>query len=118
MGMEVTVRWNSPVDAVREAAARGLNAAAEELLGAAKELSPVDSGDNRRSGSVQEATPTDLTAWAIFNMPYSVAIHEGTHMNFSTVKNPQAQAKFLETPLIRDRDMLIAIVQAHLRRAL
>lgn len=120
MGMDVSVRWygGEALSRVRTAAAEGLNLAAEELLGAAKELSPVRSGDNRASGAVQEATPTNLMAWVTFNMRYSVRIHEGTHLNFSTVKNPQAQAKYLSVPLVRDRNELVAIVSARIRRAL
>jgi hypothetical protein len=118
MGMDVMVRWNGSINnRTRQAAAVGLNAAAEELLASSQEIAPVDTGDLRRSGSVQEATIWDLTAWVVFNVSYAVIVHEGTHMNFSTVRNPQAQAKFLETPLVRDKDQLVGIVAAAIRRA-
>lgn len=116
--MDISVEWTNPSGAVLAAAVLGLNMAAEHLLAASQELSPVDSGDNRRSAAVQEATVNDPVAWVTYGMPYSVRIHEATDMNFSTVKNPKAQAKFLETPLVRDRAELVGLIQASIRRVL
>lgn len=116
--MDVRVSWNSSVpDDVKQAAVDGVNQAAERLLAMSLELSPVDSGDNRRSASVHQATLGDLVAWVVYNMPYSDTIHEGVGMSFRTTRNPNAQAKFLEGPLRSERDLLIRMVQAQIRRA-
>lgn len=118
--IDTTVTWNG--DALnaeaRQAAARGLNMAGEELASRSKAKSPVDTGDNRRSGSLHPALPVDLVCWVVYNMPYSVTIHEGLHMDFSLVKNPNAQAKYLEGPLIEGREDYLGIIAAEMRRSL
>lgn len=120
MGIETKVTWNGGVlnALAREAAARGLNRAGEELLSRSKERSPVDTGDNRRSAGLHPALPHDLVCWVVYNMPYSTTIHEGVHMHFSAVKNPNAQAKFLEGPLIEGREDYVGVIGAELRRSL
>lgn len=118
--IDVEVRWfgRELERRVTEAAIRGLNMAGEYLLGKAVEVVPVDTGDLRASGSLHEAFIGDLRVLVIFSMPYAVIIHEGTHMHFNRVRNPLAQAKFLEGPLIREQVTLVKIVLAELRRAL
>lgn len=118
--MDVTVRWfGRELDqTITEAAIRGLNKAGEYLLAKSVEIVPVDTGDLRASGSVHEAFIGELRVLVVFSMGYAAIVHEGTHMNFSRVKNPLAQAKYLEGPLIRERVVLTKIVLAEIRRAL
>ena len=118
--MDVSIRWNGGrINAgIRAGAQMGLNRAAEHLLTESKVIIPVDTGDLRRSGHVQETRGIELSAWVVYNVAYAVTVHEGVAMNFSKVKNPLAQAKFLETPLQRDKGILAQIVAADIRRVM
>lgn len=109
--------------AVREAALRGINLAAEYLLSRAKELVPVDTGHLRDSGSVHPAQADPLgsrapVAFVVFNTRYAAAVHEGVDMHFLRVKNPNAQAKFLESPFRREQRVLQRIIATEVERAL
>lgn len=84
-------------EVVEKAAMKGLRKLGEEILTEAKELCPVDSGTLRQSGSVR-ANSKNKTVEISFNTPYALKMHEGTNFNFSKIKNPKAQAKYLEQP--------------------
>ena len=117
--MDIKVTWEDAIpDIVRNGAVTGLNRAAERLLALAVERVPVDTGDLRKSGSFHEADRVALEATVTFNTPYAVIVHEGTHMRFQRVKNPNAQAKYLSRPVADKGDELIRVVQASVRRAL
>lgn len=117
--MDVRVEWNPNISALVQAAAiEGLNRAATELLGLAQELVPFRTGDLSRSGAIQPANGSTPVAYVVFNIFYAVHVHEGVGRNFSTAKNPNAQAKFLENPTIDNEQLLVDIVAAAIRRAL
>ena len=112
------VRWHGD-DAkrlTRRGGVRGLNVAAEALLGQSQALTPVDTGDLRRSGTVFPASVQDPTAVVAFRVPYAAFVHEGVDLRFRTVKNPRAQAKFLEQPLRQNAAKLAALVAREIRR--
>lgn len=104
--------------AVKAAAARGLNQAAEELLSLSKALVPVDSGDLRSSGSVDQASAGDLESRVTYNTPYAVIQHERLDFHHPTVKNPNAQAKYLEAPARENETELLGIVAQTIKRSM
>ena len=117
--MDVRVEWDPNISAIVQAAAiEGLNRAAAELLGLALELVPYRTGDLSRAGTIQPANGESAIAYVVFNIFYAVHVHEGVGMTFSTTKNPNAQAKFLENPAIDNEALLVDIVGAAIRRAL
>lgn len=114
--------WNGAQAAATMAAAgaRGLNKAAERLAALALELTPEDTGDLKDGQSVIQAKPTDLEAGVVYNSPGGYAVPQHERLDFVHVldKNPKARSKYLEAPLIEQRDQLNRIIQAEIRRAL
>lgn len=99
--------------AQKEAAARGLQKGAEHLLQVSRELVPHEEGTLERSGvaSVDEA---GLRAAVSFDTPYAVRQHEDL-----TLKHDEGrQAKYLEEPMMTERDKIGEIVAAEIRRSL
>ena len=79
---------------------KALQDVALDLLGKAKELAPVDTGDLRGSGSVKFE---NNTASVGFEEPYAVSQHEHTEY-----EHPQGgQAKYLEQPFKENIDKYI-----------
>lgn len=120
MSIDVSVIWNGARLAYQlpAAAVEGLNAGVEHLLAKSNEKVPVDTGDLRASGSTHPALISDMTAWVVYSAHYAVIVHEGVGMNFSHVKNPNAQAKFLEAAALQYRREIAEIILARIRREL
>jgi hypothetical protein len=93
------------------AAARGLGIAAEHLLGASRQLVPLEEATLERSGvaSVDEA---NLTAAVSYDTPYAVVQHE--RMDYR--HDPGRQAKYLEGPMHSEGETLLALIAAQIRR--
>lgn len=121
--MALVWRGDEAMRRIREGGARGLTRAAKALLAEAQSRVPYDTGDLRHSGTAHPATPGRLESAVTFTassprgFPYGVAVHEGTHMNFKTDHNPNAQAKFLERPAKEMEDQLMRVVAVEINRA-
>lgn len=98
---------------LRQAAARGLLLGAEHVLGVSNDRVPLDESALQRSGtaSVDEAS---LTAMVSYDTPYAVRQHE--EMDFEHA--PGREAKYLENSLNAERDVVLALIAAEMRRAL
>ncbi len=103
-----------------DAAARGLDQAAEHVLGTAQDLAPVKSGDLKGSATSTPAVASrrGISKTLGFNTDYAAAVHEGVTTNFNTDANPLAQAKFLETPLRERAPQLAKSVADAMKEAL
>ncbi len=78
------------------AAERAVTLTAEEVLGDAQELAPVDTGDLKASGTrgPVEVNGANVSTWIGFNTDYALFVHENL-----TSHHDQGQAKFIEMPL-------------------
>lgn len=109
------VEWHGDRVTAQEkgAAVRGLAIAAEHLLGAAKAIVPIEEATLERSG-VASVDRSSMTAAVSFDTPYAVRQHEELTYRHA----PGRQAKYLEQPAITERDTMLALMAAELRRAL
>jgi hypothetical protein len=98
---------------LRTAAARGLLLAAEHVLGESQQVVPLDEGPLMQSGtaSVDESS---LTAMVSYDTPYAVPQHERLDFRHA----PGRTAKYLEGPLNANRNEVLALIAAQMRRAL
>lgn len=99
--------------AVRRAAAHGLELGMEHILAEAKKITPLDEGTLERSGRAR-VDATRLQGIVSFSTPYAVRQHEELTYQHA----PGRQAKFLEVPFNRDREVVVALIGAEIRRAL
>lgn len=115
MAQSYRLRLNTgPVAAeLRRAAARGLFLGAEHVLGESSDIVPLDEAALQRSGmaSVDESS---LTAMVSYDTPYAVVQHERLDYRHA----PGRTAKYLERPLNAERQQVLALVAAEMRRAL
>ena len=88
---------------------RALRDSANDLLGRAVTLAPVDTGDLRGSGNVQEIQDGYEVR---FNQRYAAVQHE--RMDFNHPRG--GQAKYLEQPLEQNRSRYLEHVAAAIRR--
>lgn len=115
--MVVYDNTNEALARILRGAVQGLNIAAEALLADSKELTPVDTTDLRKTGSVHQASPASLTSAVTYDTPYAVVQHENLDFFHPTDHNPNAQAKFLEQPAVENRHEYGGIIAAQIRRA-
>ncbi len=97
----------------REAAGTGLLLAAEHILGVSRTRVPHEDGVLERSSGVRVDTE-NLEAVIAYDTPYAVAQHE--ELDF--VHDNGRQAKFLESAVTGERDVVRRILATHLRAAL
>lgn len=90
-------------------AERGLDIAAEHLLGEARAQSPHEEGTLERSGKTSRE---DLHAVVSFNTPYAVVQHE----DLTFAHDDDRNAKYLERPMNSERDVLGQIIATSVRR--
>lgn len=111
--MSFKIHWNGPEIAagLEAAAARGLALAAEHLLQVANELVPIQEGTLKRSGV---ASSDGLTAAVSYDTPYAVRVHE----DLTARHDPGRTAKYLERPFIAERETMLDIIAAEMRRDL
>lgn len=113
--VRTTVEWHGDRVTAQEkaAAVRGLTIAAEYLLGEAKAIVPIEEATLERSG-VASVDRSSMTAAVSFDTPYAVRQHE----ELTWRHDPGRQAKYLEQPAITQRDTILALMAAEIRRAL
>lgn len=116
--MSKNVRWNpgkDPIPIINDAAQRGVGLAAEHVLGEARKIVPHDEGTLERSGRASnEKTRTGARASVSFDTPYAVVNHED--LSFRHKKG--RKAKYLETPLNKNKGTIREIVAAAIRKQL
>ncbi|MCA1195131.1 hypothetical protein [Saccharopolyspora sp. 6V] len=114
--MALTVRssWHGErvTGRARTGAARGLRLAAEHVLGASRQRAPLEEGTLERSG-VASVDEIGLTAAVSYDTPYAARQHE----ELTWRHDPGRTAKYLEHPMIEERDTVGDIVAAEIRRA-
>lgn len=117
------IEWNGDAVTARtaRAAARGLGHAAEHLLGVSRQLVPLEEGTLERSGvasvsssGAASADAATLQAAVSYDTPYAVIQHED--MTFR--HDPGRQAKYLEQPMATERDVMLELIAAEIRRDL
>lgn len=115
MSQDVEITWNGPaaVKAAHGGAVRGLQAAADFVLGEAVKIVPLDEGTLQDSGkaTVDEATQTAIVS---FDTPYAVVQHEDLTLHHANGR----QAKYLETPWRENDAKIQEIIGMHIRQAL
>ncbi|MBL1100146.1 minor capsid protein [Streptomyces coffeae] len=95
----------------RRRAARGLQLAAEHVLAESKKEVPLDEGTLERSGTatVDEAT---LSGAVSYDTVYARRQHEELTWRHA----PGRKAKYLEDPMNRERERVLQIIAAEIRR--
>lgn len=91
----------------------GLEAGMEHVLQEARVLVPNEEGDLEQSG-VASVDPSSLTGAVSFDTPYAVRQHE----ELSWRHSDGGTAKYLERPMNSNRDVVLDLVAAQVRRAL
>lgn len=103
--------FNAAIKKIGNINDKALHDVAFDLLGKAKELAPVDTGDLRGSGSVKFE---NNTATIGFEEPYAVRQHEHTEY-----EHPQGgQAKYLEQPYRENTDKYINYIADAIKNAI
>lgn len=94
-------RLDAVDDDIRDEVRKGVDAFAQMVIGNAQERAPVDTGYLADSGKAEPARMTfrSISARLGFNSAYAAAVHEAVDANFNTQRNPDAQAKFLESAM-------------------
>ena len=98
------------------AGARGLNKFGEHLKGKVIDVTPMDTGELRRSIYIKRATESNLTievgsSGAIAS--YNVYVHEIPKLNYTTAGTG---SKFLERPFYEEKDKIQIFIKADLKK--
>lgn len=109
------VEWNGNVVEAKEKAGviSGLTKASEHLLGESRAIVPIQEATLERSG-VASVDRSSMTAAVSYDTKYAVRQHE----ELTWQHDEGRQAKYLEQPTLTERDTMLAIMQAEIRRAL
>lgn len=111
----VRVTWHGPKvkKTARKGAKKGLTDGTEHLLAASTAVVPIEEATLERSGvaSVDEATMTGAVS---YDGPYAVRQHE----DLTFRHDPGRQAKYLEQPMLAERDAILTLIAAAIRRGL
>lgn len=113
MGWSVEVNWHGAehIDRLRAAEPEALRAGMEHIGEVAASLTPVEEGTLVRS---QRVEVEGNTAQISSNTPYSRYQHEKL-----SLRHPNGgQAKFIEQPMLTEKDTALAIVARTLGEAL
>lgn len=119
--VSASVRWNGrqTAAAARAAGIRGAKKAAERLAALSAPLTPYLTGDLDRTRDIQSTEDADGAASAVvYSGDYAVRQHEEMDYRHTLDPHPEAQAKFLESPLVEHARELTGILAAEQRRAL
>ncbi|MCO7196897.1 minor capsid protein [Pseudonocardia sp. McavD-2-B] len=112
---ELRMTWNGGQvkDATGDAVLRGLATAGEHLLSVSRMEVPIEEGTLERSGraTVDQAS---YTAAVSYDTPYAVRQHEELGYRHDSGR----KAKYLEDPLNREGQVMLALVAAECRRSL
>lgn len=112
MGVRAEVRWQGRrlwTGRGRQLASEGLTRALEHTLGVANQLVPLDEGTLERSGKV---VVNGLEGAISYDTVYALRQHE----ELTWKHLPGRQAKYLETPMNTERETMLAIMAASVRR--
>lgn len=111
--MKARIKWNGPAvkAANHAAAARGLGKAVEHLLGVSRAEVPIEEGTLERSG-VASVDRDNLIGAVAYDTPYAVRQHEELDWQHDEGRN----AKYLEGPMNRERDTMLQLIAAEIRR--
>ena len=90
---------------INKGAARGVQMAAEHVLGEANEKAPIEEGTLIRSG-VASSDPKKLIGAVSYNTPYAVRQHEDMALNHDAGR----EAKWLENTLNAEADACRTII--------
>jgi hypothetical protein len=85
----------------------------EHLLQVSRERVPIEEATLERSGVVS-VDESSMTSAVSYDTPYAVRQHE----ELSYRHDPGRTAKYLERPLREEKDTILAIIAAQVRRAL
>ncbi|MFI6443825.1 hypothetical protein [Kitasatospora sp. NPDC050543] len=96
----------------REAAAHGLELGMENVLAESKRVVPLDEGTLERSGKAQ-VDRSALRGTVSYDTPYATRQHE--ELDYRHV--PGRTAKFLERPFNENREVVLDLIAAEIRRA-
>ncbi|MCP2261083.1 hypothetical protein LX15_004803 [Streptoalloteichus tenebrarius] len=107
MTMRVDVTWDGAKvkRRARSGAVRGLQEATEHLLGASRQLVPIEEGTLERSG-VASVDDTRLVGAVSYDTPYAVRQHE----ELTWQHDPGRQAKYLEQPAEAERGTMMSLI--------
>lgn len=107
------INLEAAVDGARAQAARrrALILALEHLLGAARQITPIEEGTLERSGRATVLVEGQLGAVS-FSTPYAVVQHEALDYKH----DPGRSAKYLEIPMSTERAVMLALMARELRR--
>lgn len=111
--MRLTWRGPQVTAQTHEAALVGLRMAGEHLLGMSRREVPIEEGTLDRSGRVEVDAATPAVAVS-YDTPYARVQHENTSYRHDAGR----KAKYLEDPLNREGQTMLALVAAQIRRAL
>jgi hypothetical protein len=106
------IAWRGPSvsAAFRRGTARGLEAAAAELLAESQKIVPFEKGELSRSGA--SGMVNDHTAAVTYTAPSAVYAHE----RLNIPPGHGRQRKYLETPMMTGRRIYAAALAARIRR--
>lgn len=109
------IRWDgdAALAHIRAAAVRGVRVGGEHLLQVSRERVPIEEATLERSGVVS-VDESSMTSAVSYDTPYAVRQHE----ELSYRHDPGRTAKYLEGPLREEKDTILAIIAAQVRRAL
>lgn len=115
MSKVLRLSWHGPQvkKAERGAAARGLTAATEHLLGRSRDIVPIETGALSRSGRA-EVDPTQLVGAVSYDTPYARRQHEELTWRHDAGRS----AKYLEKPLHSERQTMLALIESAIRGGL
>ena len=103
-------------DKLREAAMRGLNNFAEHLKGRVIDVTPMDTGELRRSIYVKRASTDSLKAEVGSSgaiAPYNVYVHEIPKLHYTTVGTGY---KFVERPFFEEKDKIKDFIKTEVKK--
>lgn len=106
-----TISWHGDrvTRDVRRASARGLQFAGEHVLEESRRLIPIEEGILSDSGHVDS---DDSQAAISFDTPYAVRQHE----DLTLAHDPGRQAKYLETPLTDEQQVVQRLIASELSK--
>jgi hypothetical protein len=106
-------RWQGRawLRSTKQVAAKGLELGLEHVLAESRKLVPLDEGTLERSGRVQ-VDATRLEGIVSYDTVYAVRQHE----ELTWKHLPGRQAKYLEQPMNTERETVLAIIAATIRR--
>jgi hypothetical protein len=113
--IEYRLDWHGSYveERTRAAAARGLDRATEHLLGVSRMRVPIEEATLERSG-VASVDRGELVGAVSYDTPYAARQHEELTWRHDAGR----EAKYLERPALEERDTMLALVAAEIRRAL